>query len=277
MDVQARMMMPELTVDETDYAKFADMFNNFFESGYMVGTYKAVFLRALTDLGKYGNADLTGNQWIHHKDDKIMLDLDFIATRFAKYYWDMEIAFKLRNIPENMADINNPKDDLTIIKLIQEESTKIAAMNTDTIMDDGVRSLNPPTIKKLSSGKMRKFRKMVIAKSIKPTVLKNLLRDMPELYEIVPHTNYILLDSHIVGFMQKFSNILNKALNYILTVHFEKNNPTARHIALKIDCEMEFNYRLQQVKKLETQIDYDSEQRLNHTNRQTILRKNNDI
>ncbi len=274
------LIMPEPTAGWEDYAKFVDMFNNFFKRGLMVGTYKAVFLRALTDLGKYGDPNLVGNQWIHHEGDKIHLDLNFIAVRFAKYYWDMEVAFKMRNIPENMADINNPENDLLIVKLVNQEATKImkktvidVVNNMDPKMRNGsqrigaeidskLQMLNPPTMKELASDKMKEFREEIIKQTIKPEVLKNLLTDMPKLYERILHKNHIVLDSNIIGFMNEFSYILKKALNYVLAVHFEKNNPSARHIALKIDNEIEFDSRLSQIKKLETQVSHNFE--LNH-------------
>ncbi len=289
------LVMPGPTVGREDYVKFIDMFNDFFKKGLMVGTYKAIFLRALTDLGRYGDPDLVGNQWIHHEDNKIRLDLDFIAIRFAKYYWDMEVAFKMRHIPENMADVNNPENDLLIVKLINDEATKIMKKTViDVVNDmdlkvrDGSRQINaeidsrlqmltPPTLMKFASDEMKEFREEVIRQAIRPEVLKNLLRDMPDLYERVKRENHIMLNSNIIGFMKEFSYILKKALNYILAVHLEKNNPSARHIATKIDSETEFDYRLQQVKKLETQIDYDFDQKSNHTDQQIILKKNDDI
>ena len=89
-------------------SRYIRMFNRFFEKGKMAGTYKAVFLRALTDIGKYHRDDLIGKQWIHHDGDEVQLDLDFIASRLAKYYWDMEIAFGMRHMPERMADADEP-------------------------------------------------------------------------------------------------------------------------------------------------------------------------
>ena len=266
--------MDEIAYDQS-YGKFVDMFNNFLKKGVMAGTYKAVFLRALTDIGKDGDSEMIGKQWIHHENGKIRLELDFIAIRFIKYYWDMEIAFKMKHMPSRMADADDPeKDTMNVIKLIRacagdmkKEATikTVKDMNYETLneskqvcmeIQNTLQLLEPPTIKKLASDEMKKFREEVIKASIKPEVLRNLLNDMPDLYEKVHRENYILLDPAIVGFMKKFYLIIRKALNCVLAEHLEKNNPSARHIATKIDSEKEFDSRLDQVKKLEVQVDH---------------------
>ncbi len=265
--------MDEIAYDQS-YGKFVDMFNNFLKKGVMAGTYKVVFLRALTDIGKDGDSEMIGKQWIHHENGRIRLELDFIAIRFIKYYWDMEIAFKMKHMPSRMADADDPeKDTINVIKLIRAcaaDMKKEATIKTVNNMDhetlneskqvgieiqNMLQLLEPPTIKKLASDEMKKFREDVIKASIKPEVLRHLLNDMPNLYERVRGENYILLDPAIIGFMKKFYLIIRKALNCVLAEHLEKNNPSARHIATKIDSEKEFDSRLDQVKKLEVQVD----------------------
>lgn len=266
-------MSDGVVIDGSEYySKLIGMFNNFFKSGVMSSTYKAVFLRSLVDVGKYGDDSLIGKQWIHHERDKIRLDLDFIAVRFAKYYWDMEVAFKMRHMPERMADHNDPSRDVRIIALIREKAADlkrqqiindIKNMSFDTInkswkMESEIQNilqlLNPPTLEVLASDSMKKFRTDVIKEAIKPEVLPHLLTDMPELYQRIHGQNYIMLNFSIIRFMQEFSTIINKALNYVLAVHLEKHNPSARHIAVKIDNERDFEQRLEQVKKLEVKV-----------------------
>lgn len=253
----------------TDYAAFMKMFNSFFETATMVGTYKAVFLKSLADIGDYGKKDLVGNEWICPQDGKIHLDLNFIAARFAKYYWDMEIAFGMRHIPMGMASRTSPKDDVAMIKLVREEAAEISrakiiktieAMGHDTLNEpDSVRlriqeqiaTQKPPTLPQLASSDMREFRENVIKKGIKPEVLKNLLKNMPDLYERVRGKNYIKLDRRIIEFMEMSSPAIKKALNYMLAEHLEKNNPDARYIAIKINSEKEFDGRQETVKDLQ--------------------------
>jgi len=51
------------------------------------------------DLGDYNEqniAKLLGYQWIKGTTpDKLQVELDFLAIRFAKYYWDMYYRFRL--------------------------------------------------------------------------------------------------------------------------------------------------------------------------------------
>ena len=227
-------------------SRYIRMFNRFFEKGKMAGTYKAVFLRALTDIGKYHRDDLIGKQWIHHDGDEVQLDLDFIASRLAKYYWDMEIAFGMRHMPERMADADEPSADMGIIKLIHKE------MERKKCAQGGDSMSRPPSLVLLSSMSMADFRGDVIRYAM-VEVLRNLPNDMPELYQRVKGQRYIILEPELIGFMRDFSPVIKKALNYTLAVHLEKYNPSARHIATKIDMEKEFDERNKVIYKLEAE------------------------
>lgn len=258
-----------------EYEAFVKMFGDFFSKAHMVSTYKAVFLKALADVGDYGKEDLVGKEWICQQDDKIRLDLDFIAVRFAKYYWDMEIAFQMRHIPKGMANQTNPEDDVLMIRLVREEAVKIAREkiieivesmshetlnNADSFMAEIQKQISmqsPPTMQQLASKDMEGFRAEVIKHGIKPEVIKNILTDMPDLYRRERGKNYIELDAPIIGFMKEFGHVIKKALNYMLAEHLEKNNPSARHIAIKINSEMEFESRLETVKGLEVRTGID--------------------
>ena len=266
--------------ENVKYSKFVIMFSDFLRKGVMAGTYKVVFLRALTDLGKYSKADLIGKHWISNDGNKIKLDLNFIAIRFIKYYWDMEIAFKMKHMPKRMADADDPvKDELNITKQIHVMETKlkkknmietINKMNSESMnqpkyiadeITDKLKTLIHPTLEELASDEMKEFRENVIMRSIKPEVLPNLLNDMPELYERQKGQNYILLEPTIIDFMKDFYLLLRKALNCVLAEHLEKVNPSARHIAIKIDSEKTFETRLNLVRKLEMQVESKSEQK----------------
>ncbi|MCE2499034.1 MAG: hypothetical protein J4F28_08660 [Nitrosopumilaceae archaeon] len=181
--------MPE-GLPDYKYTKFIKMFNNFFQTGQMTSTYKAVFLRALTDIGKYGRDDLIGKQWVDHRGDEIRMDLDFIAVRLAKYYWDMEIAFRLRHIPEKMANPKRPLDDNRMIELIRRETKKLV---NEGVIEPG----KPPTLALLASPSMKEIRKKV-TKHVMVEVLQHLPKNMPDLYTRVRGRNQILLDPDIV-------------------------------------------------------------------------------
>lgn len=262
--------MPTMDGDDPN-RRFAEMFKTFLEKGAMAGTYKAVFLRALTDIGRYGaDSNLVGSEWIELDGDKIKMKLDFVASRLTKYYWDMEIAFKMRHTPKRMADADNPDADIRIIKIIRDEQTKvmkerainaIKEMSFDDMQSnkrirhviDSLHRDAPPTLEHLSSEKMAEFRNHVI-KFAMQEVLDHLPNDMPNLYTKVRGQNYILLDPDIIGFMKTYAPIIRKALNYILAIHLEKNNPEARHIATKINEEVAFDRRMDAIRQLEIKI-----------------------
>ncbi len=247
---------------------FSVMFNNFLKKGSMASTYKIVFLRSLTDIGKYGDDDgLVGKDWIENEGDKIKITLDFVAARLAKYYWDMDIAFGMRHTPKKMVDASNPDADIKIVKIIRDERAKIIKENmictirdmTSEVIESNERirrvmeSLSrdkPPTLEHLASEKMAEFRKEVI-KSAMREVLEHLPKDMPNLYTKVKAQNCILVDPSIIGFMKNYAPMIKKALNYALAIQLEKNNPDARYIATKIDEEKGMDERIEIVRRLE--------------------------
>ena len=264
-------IMPDVNKDDPNW-RFAEMFRTFLEKGTMAGTYKAVFLRALTDIGQYdAENDLVGKEWIEYDGNKIRMKLDFVAARLAKYYWDMEIAFKMRHTPKRMADADNPDADIRIIKIIRDEQTKAMKENAinaikemsfeDMQSNKRIRHVigslhrnTPPTLEHLSSEQMAEFRKHVI-KFAMQEVLDHLPNDMPNLYTKISGQNYILLDPDIIGFMKNYAPIIRKALNYVLAIHLEKNNPEARHIATKINEELAFDKRMEAISQLEIKIE----------------------
>lgn len=263
-------MMPDVNEDDPNW-RFAEMFKTFLEKGAMASTYKAVFLLTLTDIGQYdAENDLVGKEWIEYDDNKIIMKLDFVAARLAKYYWDMEIAFKMRHTPKRMADTDNPDADIRIIKIIRDEQTKAMKENAINAIKEmsfedmqsnkrirhvigSLRRDTPPTLEHLSSEKMAEFRNHVI-KFAMQEVLDHLPNDMPNLYTKVRGQNYILLDPDIIGFMKNYAPIIRKALNYVLAIHLEKNNPEARHIATKINEELAFDRRMEAIRQLEIKI-----------------------
>lgn len=193
---------------------FLGMFDRFFQNeNRMDSTYKPVFLRALLDLGDLCDPKraktLVGRQWVEFRGDKVRVDLDFVAARFAKYYWDMEYSFHLRQ--------SRQLEDANILKLVGRGREK------------------PPTIEEMASADMGGFRAVVIRRSIKPEVLVHLLTDMSGFYEKCgPQT--IEFDEGIVAFLHSHKTVLRKALNGVIVRHLEKINAGTPQIAEKVDC-----------------------------------------
>ena len=197
---------------------YLHMFNRFFNNaGRMSSTYKPVFLRALLDIGDLHDPqkskNLIGNQWIEKKDDKVLVNLNFIAVRFAKYYWDMEYSFRLRQ-SQDPQDANITR----LIKAIHEPNKK------------------PPTVKELSSDDMQVFRTSVINRSIKREVLVHLKTDMNDLYKKID-SQTISLDEDIIEFLYTHKTLLKKGLTGVLGKYLEKINHTTPQILNKIDSE----------------------------------------
>jgi hypothetical protein len=163
------------------------------------------------DEGKQNNVKkLLGHQWIKRTpDDKLQVELDFLAIRFAKYYWDMYYRFRLRQ--------SHTPSDVNIHKFF---------------IDTDENLLRPPTLEDLANEKHQELRRNVIKMSIKPEVLGKLNKDLG-LYEIVKGKNHILFEHAIVEFFQKFNGILNPAINYLLTRYLERINFSPR-IAEKV-------------------------------------------
>lgn len=195
------------------------MFNRFFsKEGRMASTYKPVFLRAILDIGDLYDSrtaqKLVGNQWLERKDGKVFVDLNFVAVRFAKYYWDMEYSFRLRQ-SQDPQDANITR----LIKSIHDPQKK------------------PPTIDELSSDKMEQFRAKVITKSIKPEVLVHLLTDMKGFYKKTD-SKIIALDEDVIEFLHTHKILLKKGINSSLAKYLEKLNRMTPQIANKIDNEL---------------------------------------
>lgn len=182
----------------------------------MSSTYKPVFLRALLDIGDLSNVQktdkLAGRQWLELKNDNVLVDLNFIAIRFAKYYWDMEYSFRLKQ--------SQDPQDANITRIIRATHKK---------------GKKPPTIEELATEKMSSFRSIVISKSIRPEVLKHLLSDMDGLYRKTD-SRTISLDKSIIQFLYEHKIILRKSINNVLTKYLERLNRMTPQIANKIDC-----------------------------------------
>lgn len=248
-------------------------FDRFFAKALPISTYKPVFVSALVDAGRWEDDDgLAGRQWIRAEGDgRVSVGLDFVAIRFAKFYWDMTAGFGARHVPERMADPDNPaKDVLNIVKVInaeieemEREEIRRAAMSAGTdpkaVSEAAAEAarraragLKPPTLGRLAADDMAPFRHEVVKRAIVPEVLPHLHGDMPELYEIKRGEDRIVLGRGAIAYMRQSRATLKAALSYMIARRLEEINPSMRHVASKIRPDMPYDDRLRNVVKLES-------------------------
>lgn len=201
--------------DKVDaHGKFLKMFDQFFTSSSMSSTYKPVFLRSLLDIGDYGDPvrgkKLVGKKWLERKDGRLLVDLNFIASRFALDYWYMEHKFRLRH--------SNDRNDAAIVRIIRN-----------------YEGIEPPTLEYLDGDEKSEFRKQVISESIKPEVLKHILTDMKDLFVSKPRIPTISFDENIVTFLRANRKIIDKGLIGVIVSKLEKLNRRTPQISQKIE------------------------------------------
>ena len=204
-----------------NYSKteYLDLFKKFFDAGQLDGTYKGVFLHALTDISQFGKDDLIGKEWISENGNTITLGLSFIAARFAKAYYDiLDLDIKHTSASKNRPNI------LTIIKEYQMHGFL--------------------TLADFASPEMKKFRKKIIQKSIKPEVLKNLKRDFPMMYERPARTDNIVFKSGLVDFMRSHRDYLRSELGKKLGNHLKEKNQGRQIPGLSVDPASPFHQYL---------------------------------
>ena len=254
------------------HARYALAFDRFFARSNLASTYKPVLAGALVDAGRWEDGGrLAGRQWIRAEDGgRISVGLDFVAVRFAKFYWDMVAGFDARHMPERMADPDDPaRDTLNIVKVINAEikgweEAEIQRAAAEAGPDPGavaraaaeaakrVRAgFKPPPLEMLASDGMAPFRQRVVARAIKPEALRHLHADMPELYDIVRGENRIILDREAVEYMGRYEATLKLALSQLVARHLEVVNPSMRHVAAKTRLDAPYEDRLKDVMRLE--------------------------
>ena len=197
---------------------YDEMFKNFYDHGKMDSTYKGVFLYALTDVGHYGEKDLIGDEFLQQEDDKIKMQLDFIAIRFVRYYWEIADS-GIRHMPERMADVNPDLDYINIIKIIKNETK-----NYDKI----------PDLQELASPNMEMFRKNVIVKTMRNEVVPNILNDLEGLYERNRGQNSITFNVALVDFLKNNMNHIRKHIEIKIQKHLKNLNPDINSISSHI-------------------------------------------
>lgn len=192
--------------------KYLTRFNSFFNNEKLSSTYKPVFLNSLLDISNY-NIDFTGrrligHQWLEKNGEQLCIDLNFIAIRYIKYYWEFLFKFKLKQS-------HSPLD-----------------ANINTILRNVNNEPKTPSLEQLATNKFQKLRKEVINKSIKPEVLIH-LDPVGDLYMRNERNNSITVDKSLIDFFKNHKAILLAALNFMITRYLEKINFVPR-IAEKV-------------------------------------------
>lgn len=206
--------------------KYLGMFSRLFRNeNRMSSTYKPVFMRAILDVGDMYSDGLIGREWLEERGRRLRVDLNFVAARFSKYYWDMEYGFRLRQ--------SQDPHDANILRLIKDERR------------DGQK---PPSLARLAGGRMSDFRKRVIAESIRREVLVHLHTDVGDMYEEAG-AGTIEFDLDIVDFLSRHKTVLRKGLNNMIVKYLEKMNRFTPKIANKVDMELGYRRHLENKSK----------------------------
>ncbi len=203
-----------------DDAEHVAKLSAFFETGkrHMTATYKPVLLRCLLDIGRHNNGSATlpaGGTWIRNDGENVIVNLNFIAARFAKYYWDMSVSF-------DGLKQSHHHDGSTINTIIM----KYGAARVDP---------NPPTIADLETLQYEDLRQEVI-ELMKKDALPRLRDNTHGLYRTsTVDPDEIVLKSSIVPFFRRYRVIIQNALNHKLASHLEVCNKELPKIATTIE------------------------------------------
>ena len=232
--------------------RYGRMFSRFFKNLNMSSTYKPVLLGAIVDVAKWGTDErLAGGQWVREEGGRVHVGLDFLAARFAKFYWDIAVGFSMRHTPERMADQDDPGKDANIVGIIRDEIEAARAGQDSHGAGKGPPIVEPPSLEELASEGMGQFRRRVITEAIRPEVLGHLHGSAPGLYERPHGRDYIVLEADMVEYMRDAEHMLRASLKYKLAKRLEGLNPAARHIAIKIDMDISYDDRIRRVADLE--------------------------
>ena len=218
--------------------RYIRMFNGFFRNAAMTSTYKVALLRSLADVGEYGASPLAGGHWIGRlcgasggaSDCRLVMDLNFAAARFAKFYWDMEVGFGLLHIAPGSGARRRPRR-LLMSRLVADAAARRASEAGE---GGGNLAAAVPRLDELASDGMAGLRSRTIA-VIQRDVLDAVSRDMPGLYDVLPGRRHISFDADLVCFMREYGPTVKRALNHRLAVLLEGLNPDAIHVATKTD------------------------------------------
>jgi len=198
------------SAEHTKEDRYLLRFNTFFNSEKLSSTYKPVFVKSLIAISDYDEQNLhrlIGHNWIKRKNDKLKVDLNFIAIGYIRCFWELYFKFRLKQ--------SHSPQDANINRILR------------TLKDVP----KTPTLSSLAGEEFSSLRQEVIRNSI-PEVLIHLDRQQ-DLYERVLHEDYIIVDYSIVHFFARYKAILIAALNFMITRYLEKINFVPR-IAEKV-------------------------------------------
>lgn len=186
-------------------------FNRFFKKQSLASTYKPTFLKCLLDLGDFEHDE--GGKWVEKKGDELVVDLQFVAARFLRYYHPLKFKFKLK----------------------QEATSKriaIYGILKDNAKEMGVKST--PSKKFLCSDKFSEMLKTTVSNNaIRQQVLPKLLNDC-NIYTINKGLKKIIIKKEIVDFMKDNKKILEAALNHMISKYLENCNASP-NISTKLE------------------------------------------
>jgi len=198
------------TGDRNAHADYASIFDEYLERIRPSSSYQYAVLYALTDVGT-DEKDSVGRRWITEYEDRVRVDLNCIAIRFIKYYWET-IGSGLRHTAKGMVMVNKKAGDVNIIHHIKEESLQ-----------------GEPNLKTLAEYSMHDFRKKIINKSMKPEVLRvitNNLRhaDNTGIISKAYEQNSIEFDNSFLTFLKNNATKLKDKIgkgceNYLKTIN----------------------------------------------------------
>ncbi|CAI9831764.1 hypothetical protein IBTHAUMO2_410011 [Nitrosopumilaceae archaeon] len=183
-------------------ARWKTVFKEFFISKVpMTSSYKPVLLYALVDAAYYCDGKKPiGHKWINFEGSKIRLDLNFIAARFALYYWEV-YPLVFRHMAQEGSGKGGTKYDPEIMKIIRKR----------------FKTREIPDLKELEGDGMQKLRRDIIRDAITPHVLPNLLKNMRGLYVYKRGDNYITFDTDLAEYMnsdpEKLKGLIQRKLD----------------------------------------------------------------
>jgi hypothetical protein len=187
-------------------------FNRFFLSQSTASTYKPTFLKCLLDIGDCKSDE--GKEWIVENEESFIVDLNFVAARFLRYYWPLHFKFKLKQEATK-------KNQIAVYRILKEHKKKIKVKST-------------PAKKYLCSPKFSSLRKITIDEGIKPQVLRKLLNDC-DIYTILKGSKKIEIKKDIVVYMKNNKKILESALNHMIAKLIEKYNKDFPNVSRKLE------------------------------------------
>lgn len=185
-------------------------FNRFFSSKSLASTYKPTFLKCLLDLGDYKPDE--GSQWVAESNGSLVVDLNFVAARFLRYYWPLRFKFRLKQ--------EATKTPIAVYRILEQYEEQIGVKST-------------PTKKIMCSESLGELRQKTIREGIKPQVLHKLLNDC-NIYSINKGANSITIKKETVEYMKNNKKILESALNHVIAEYLEKIN-SSPNISTKLE------------------------------------------